>query len=196
MAGVQRPRAAKGQQHEVAQVVPAHGRDRLDGFLHLDVDDARHAFRGARNVHAQRSRDLRLDRGDRRRRVELHLAAEEIVRAQIAERQIAVGDGGSLAAAPVAGGTGLRAGALRADDEFTEPIDSGQRAAAGAHRVDVDHRQGDVAALDLAAIGDRRFAILDERDIAGGAAHVEGDEIGKPGGARRVNARGNAARRP
>ena len=49
--GVQRPGAAEGEQHEIAQVVAAHGGDRLDRLLHLDVDDAHDAFGGVVDRH-------------------------------------------------------------------------------------------------------------------------------------------------
>ncbi len=60
-AGVQRAGAAEREQHEVAEVVAAHGGDGLDRLLHLHVDDADDAFGGVREAEAERSRDLRLD---------------------------------------------------------------------------------------------------------------------------------------
>ena len=70
-----------------------------------------------------------------------------------------------------------------------------QGAAAGAHGVDVDHRQRNVAPLDLAAIGNGRLAILDERNVAGRAAHVEGDEVLNARRAAGMDTRGDAAGR-
>ena len=64
-AGMQRPGAAEGEQHEVAQIVAAHGRDRLDGLLHLDLDDAHDAFRGLDGAELASGRATLL--GDRRR---------------------------------------------------------------------------------------------------------------------------------
>ena len=123
-------------------------------------------------------------------------AAEEIVAAEIAEHQVAVGDGRHVAAAAVAGRARHRAGALRPDLQLAEAVDPGDGAAAGAHRVDVHHRHRDVAALDLAAAGDERLAVLDQRDVAGGAAHVEGDDVLEAGHAAGIGAGGDAAGRP
>ena len=92
-AGMQRSGAAEGEQHEVAQVVAAHGGDRLDRLLHLHVDDADDAFGRLGDVQAERPGDLGLDRGARLGGIEPHAAAEEIVFAEIAEHEVAVGDG-------------------------------------------------------------------------------------------------------
>ena len=99
-----RPGAPEGEQHEVAQVVAAHGRDRLDGLLHLDLDDPHDAFGGrdAGRCRAARRRSL-VTACAGPREVEAHLAAEEIVLAQMPQDQIAVRDGRQLAAAAVAG---------------------------------------------------------------------------------------------
>jgi hypothetical protein len=43
--------------------------------------------------------------------------------------------------------------------------------------VDVDHRQLDRAALDLAPVGPPDLAAFDDADVAGGAAHVEAEGI-------------------
>ena len=138
------------------------------------------------------ARERRLGRGA----VERHASAEKIVGGQIAEQQIAVGDRRRRAAAAVAGRTGHRAGALRADFEHAEAIDSGDGAAAGAHGVDVHHRHGEVAAFDLAAAGEDRLAVLDQRHVARGAAHVESDDVAESRLAAGGDAGGDAAGRP
>src|SRR5579871_491475 len=120
---------------------------------------------------------VRFDGAARGGRVETHLAAEKIVRRKTAEHQIAVGDRRLAAATAITGGPRYGARTLRAHFELTEAIHTRERAAAGADRVDVDHRKRNIAPLDLAAILDRRLAVFDQRDIAGRAAHVEGDEI-------------------
>ena len=102
---------------------------------------------------------------------------------------------GIVAAARVAGRARHRAGALRADLQHAEAVDARDGAAAGAHRVDVHHRHRDVAAFDLAAARDERLAVLDQRDVAGGAAHVEGDDVLEAGHAARIGAGGDAAGR-
>ena len=117
--------------------------------------------------------------------VELHVAAEEIVGIEQPEHQVGVGDGRLVAAAAVAGRTGIGAGALRADLEQPERVDMGDAAAAGADLDHVDRRDGDrqpaafleaVAAVDLEQPGDQRLAVLDQAGLGGGAAHVEGHQ--------------------
>ena len=127
--------------------------------------------------------------------VEPHPAAEEIVLAQVPEHEIAVGDGRHLAAARVAGRARHGAGALGPDLEHAEAVDAGDGAAAGAHGVDVHHRHREVAAFDLAAARDRGLAVLDQRHVAGGAAHVEGDDVLEAGHAAGIGAGGDAAGR-
>ena len=61
-AGMQGAGTAECQQHEVAQVVTTHGGNRLDGFLHLHVDDAHNAFRRILDAHAERLCDRIFDR--------------------------------------------------------------------------------------------------------------------------------------
>jgi len=102
-AGVHWTGAAKRQQHEIAQVVPAHGGDRLDRLLHLHVDDAHDAFGGFLNAHAQRLGDLALDRTPGFLGVEAHAAAEEVFSREMPHHEVAVGDGRHVAAAAVAG---------------------------------------------------------------------------------------------
>src|SRR5258708_34552521 len=111
---MQRPGAAEGEKLEIAQIVPAHGRNRLDRLLHLDVDNANDALSRIGHSHLQRLRDLSLDRLEGGVRVELHLAAEEIVLAEIAEHEIAVRDRELAASAPVSGTTGRGNGTVPA----------------------------------------------------------------------------------
>ena len=123
--------------------------------------------------------------------------AQQAVGIEPAQHQVGVGDGGFAAAAAVADRPGPRAGALRADAQHARGIDRGDRAAAGADRVHVDHRHVDghgVFQLELARHG--RHGVLDQADVGRGAAHVVGDEVGMARGAagigRRHHARGRA----
>src|SRR3984893_3197297 len=89
--GVERTGAAKGEQVKIAQIMAAHGGNRLDRFLHLDIDDAHDAFGDIHNTQLEFSCDTVLDGGKSGFRIELHLAAEEIVFAKITQHQIAIG---------------------------------------------------------------------------------------------------------
>ena len=95
---------------------------------------------------------------------------------------------GSVAAAAVAGGPGLGARRARPDPQGAAGVAPADRAAAGADRVHVDHRQLDRAAADLARVGPPHLAVLDHADVAGGAAHVEAERVAvaaRPGRAAR-----------
>ena len=175
------PGSAEGEQHEIAQVVPAHGGDRLDRFFHLHVDDAHNAFSRIVDGKPERACHSLLSIGGARLvAIEPHLPAEEVVFAKIAQHEVAVGDGGRLAAAPVACRSRYCARAVRPDLERTEPVDCRDGAAPGAHRVDVEHRYGEIAAFDFSAARQQRLAVLDQRDVAGSSTHVEGDDVAKP----------------
>ena len=93
---------------------------------------------------------------------------------------------GSLAAAPVAGRPGIGARGIGPDLEQPERVDARDRAAAGADLDHLDHGQVDrqpgalleaVAAVDLEAVRQQRLAPVDHRELGGGAAHIEGEEI-------------------
>jgi hypothetical protein len=123
--------------------------------------------------------------------VEVHAAAEEAVGVEPPEHEIGVGHRGLGAAAAVAGGTRIGAGAHRADMQAAALVAPGERAAARADLDDVDHRQlhrlaGELVA-DHVALLDRRQAVGDQRGLGGGAAHVEAD------GARDAEAAGKMA---
>ena len=85
---------------------------------------------------------------------------------------------GCGAAAAVGGGAGHGAGAARPDAEGAAMIDVGDRAAAGADRVDVDHRQQQREAGDRGAarVGLGKAAVDDNADVGAGSADVEGDQ--------------------
>jgi hypothetical protein len=165
-AGMQRPRAAEGEQHELAQVVPAHGGDRLDRLLHFHVDDADDALRRLDGSKAERACDLGFDCAARLGCVEPHPPAEEAILAQITQDQVAIGDGRHFAAAPVAGRPRHGAGALRPDLQRPEAVDLRHRATAGAHGVDVQHGHREVAFRNLSARREQRLAVLDQRHVA------------------------------
>ena len=119
----------------------------------------------------------RADGGGRGLGVERDPAGEPRVAGQVAQQQVGVGHGRLVAAAPVTGGPRLGAGRARPDPQRAAAVAPADRAAAGADRVDVDHRQLDRAAVDLARVGPAHLALLDHADVAGGAAHVEPDRV-------------------
>ena len=136
----------------------------------------------------------RRDRLARQAVVERHAAAEQASRREPAEHEVGVGDGRLRAAPAVAGGPGLRAGALRPDLHQAVAIEPRDRAAAGADGVDVERRQPHRKALDPFVERRAGGAVADQRDVGAGAAHVERDDIRHAGEPRHVD-RADDARR-
>ena len=74
--------------------------------------------------------------------VDLQAATEKVVGVDAAEHEVGVGDGRLVAAEPVAGGTGVGAGAARTNPQPAPGIHPGDAAAAGADLHQIDHRRG------------------------------------------------------
>ena len=128
--------------------------------------------------------------------VEAAEVAEGGVDRDAAEHEVGVGDGGGIAAPPVAGGARLRAGRGGTDHQRAAGVDPGDRSTAGPDRVDVERRHPDRVAADRPPR--RRLGPTAEHQAHVGrrAAHVEGDRVGMAVGGRRVGGRPHAARRP
>ena len=107
--------------------------------------------------------------------VQLEVGGDRRVRGQAAEDQVRVGHRRLGAAAAVARGSGVGARALRADAQRAAAVHPADRAAAGADRVDVDHRQADRQPRDLALHGELGLgaALGEEERVAARPAHVE-----------------------
>ena len=119
------------------------------------------------------------DRGERplrRLEVEAHLTAREGIGVDAAEHEVGVGHGRFDAAAAVAGGAGGRACRAGPDAQAAR-LDPGDGAAAGADRVDVHHAHEHGLTLERRLGRDVGHAVDDERDVEGGAAHVDADEV-------------------
>ncbi len=194
--GVQGRRAAEGDQRAGAGVLAVLHRVHAGGAGHVFIDDLRDAAGGLGQRHVQRCADRGGDGAFGAGGVQRDLAAGEAGRVDAAQRHVGVGHGGRGAAAGVAGGAGVGAGTVRAHHDALQRIDAGDGAAAGTDLHHVDHRDAhrEAAALGEAiGAGDLEMArllrgvVVDQRDLGGGAAHVEGD------GAVVAAARGNVA---
>ena len=186
---MQRPGAAERRQHEGARIVAAlHGHD-LQGLRHGVVDDVDDAGRRGARVDAQGFRQTLGNRGFRRRMIDRQVARQQRALVEIAEQQVAVRHRRLGAAAAVADRPRLGAGALRADAQAAGAIHPGDRAAAGRHLGQVDHRHADRmagavhpaiaagAAADL-VLGRRLvLPVADQAGLGGGAAHVERQQV-------------------
>ena len=137
---MQRSGAAEPHQREVARIDALGHRIGVDRQRHVVVDDPEDAERGRLERQAERPGDVLADRFVRQRRVDRQVAAEEMLGIHAPEHHLGVGDRRLVAALGIAGGAGHRAGRARADAEGAAGIDIGDRSAAGADRVDVDHR--------------------------------------------------------
>ena len=89
---------------------------------------------------------------------------------------------GSSPPRPYAIGPGIGARALRPDLQDARARHARDRAAAGADRVDVDHRHADGQAVAHLLLGAHRGrAAHDHADVEARAAHVAGDHVGVAG---------------
>ena len=175
------PAPPKVEQREAARIDAALDRHLADGVGLVpvgDLDDAVGELLGAHRA-GQPLRQRRRARA-RARRIERDAAADQ-GRRDAAEHEIGVGDGRLGAAARIAHRPGLGAGAARADLEMAFAADPGDRAAAGADGLDVDHRDAHRERADRAAIGDVRLAALDQAEIGRGAAGIERHHVGEAG---------------
>ena len=97
------------------------------------------------------------------------------------ENKIRVGYRCLTSAAPITGGTGQRAGTLRAHAQGIARVQARNASAAGAHLEDVHHcnlnRQGTLVSADERAAGCQRHAVEDHTGFCSGPSHIEGDRI-------------------
>ena len=195
IARVQRSGASEGHEGEFPRVVSPLHRDGADRSHHVGHDDAEHAMRGAFDVESEPLGHGR-ERGPRQRLVEPHLAREQATARQSSEHEVRVRHRGTVAASPVACGARNGAGARRADLEQFVAIEPGNRAAAGAHRLDVHRREAHGEAGDVAIERDVGLKIANQRDIGARAPHVEGDDVAPAGELRRMRRADRTRRGP
>ena len=173
-----RTRAAERHEREVARLDPLLDGQRADRLRHLGVRHVADALGQLARLEPQLAAQLR-DRRARRLDVERHRAAREAALVHAAEHEVGVGDGRPRAAAAVARGSRVGAGALRPDAQAAR-LGVGQRAAARPDRVDVDDRHHQREPLQLGLRGDVRGAVDDERDVEARPAHVDADQVAPP----------------
>ena len=180
---MQRAGAAEGDEGEIAGVVPALDRDDAQGAEHLSVHD--------------RDRILRIDAGEGalcRLGVELQTARE--LRRQPPDKQVGIRHGRPRPAAAVAGRARIGACALGPDAHGASAVPPDDRPAPRADRVQVDRRQPQREASDLALGGKAGAAVHDQRDVGRRPAHVERDRVLEPGAAGEQGRAHRARSRP
>ena len=135
----------------VARIKAALGGDAVGGAGHLLDGDGDETLSGG--LDAGRSHllgqlaDGRAGRGQVERRIARRPEdRREETRIEPAKHEVGVGDGGG-SAAPIGGRAWIGAGALR-PDPGAKPVEGEDRAAAGGHRLDVQHRATQLYAGD------------------------------------------------
>ena len=192
-ADVQAAGAAEADQEKIRRVVSAIYRNTADGFDHVFVGDADDAPGGGFDLKADTFREI-ANGVPGPAEIEFEPAGEWRARRQPAEQQVGVGDRRLRSALAIASRARVRACRFRPDLEHAAAVDPGDRAAAGANRVHVDHGHGNRIFAEAAFAGnaDRPF---EQGDIGGGAAHVEADEPSLAELAAEIFHRGEASRR-
>ena len=129
-------------------VDPLIDRDFLDRLDHVLVcerhDRERRLFDGLIEILRHTRDDPACGHG-----VELHASAQEVVGVEISEHECCVRDRGLIAAASVAGGPRIGAGALRPDPQEASRIDPGDRPSARPDTPDIDRGHADDVAGPL-----------------------------------------------
>ena len=166
------------------------------GIGHVLLDHLADAEGRKRSVEVEWLADMGVDGGLAEGGLQGDGATGEPVGIDAAQHDIGVGDGGAGAAQGVASGSRVRARALGTDGDALHRIDARQRAAAGTDLDHFDYRDAHgqaaalheaVAAVDLEAARGHRLAVVDDADLGGRAAHVEGQDaidaemLGDPG---------------
>ena len=93
------------------------------------------------------------------------------------EHQLRIGDRRLRATQAVAGRAGIGAGPVRTHEQQARGVDSGDRAAARADRVNVHRRGGYVVAGDLQIVADRYLSRRHQQHVAGRPANLHRDQV-------------------
>ena len=159
-------------------VVVAGGVDRVGRLDRVDAERVRHgAHRPLRGCA-----------------VEPDPPAEVIVRVDDAQDDVRIGDRGLGAALAVAGRARHGAGALRPDVQQPAHVDPGDAAAAGADGAHVHLGDSEAVVAEHRLRRNHQPAGADRRDIEGGAAHVDDDDVLLVGQVRGCDRRERRAR--
>ena len=195
-AGVERSRAAEGDEGEVRRVESAPDGYGAHRARHVVVGDFDYAGGGGFHAHAERVGDALADGAAREVGVQRDLAAEQ-TRGQMPQRQARVGDGGRVPAERVAGRPRMRPRAFGSHDQAAGGRHARHAPAARADGGDVEHRQAQRQAADVALDRHVGRAAARQAYVGARAADVERYEVGMPGGERdsaRAHHAGDGAR--
>ena len=200
-----RPAAAKGN-----HAAPVIGFARLDGVHprrvgHVLIDHFNHAQPRHLRRKAEPGADLRLQRRQRRRRLQRHRAAGKPRRVIPPQRQIGIRHRRHHPAAPITRRPRIGPGTLRPNPDPPETIHMRDRAAPGADLHHLNHRYPQRQPGPFAKPAHPRhfkrarrlrLEIVDQADLRRRAAHIERQHIVQPAFARNLGGENRPARRP
>ena len=202
---VHRTRPAEGDQFQASGVATTFGHVHSGGGDHVLVHHPEDAVRRVGHAQAHRLGDDLADCIFGRFAVEAHAPPQEVVRVQIAQQHVRIGDRRLGAALAVAGGARFGARGLRTHLQQAQLIDPRD---AAPTRPDLDQFDGGdpdrqaaaafeaVHPRDLEGVGHRWSAVPDQAHLGRGTAHVERDQILLAHQFAVVDGRQGARRRP
>ena len=195
-AGVLAARAAEAGERIARHVVAARDGNLLDGVRHVLDRDGEEAvgdlLRRLADLGRERGEFLAHDLGVERLVLARTEDRREMLRHELADHDVGVGDGERPAAA-IGGGAGIGAGGIGPDGEAPGLVMQ-DRAAAGRDGVDAHHRRAHPDARHLRLEGALKLAGV-MRDVGRSAAHVEADDAVEARHLRRLDRADHAARR-
>ena len=173
---VQRARAAKSKQRKISRVVTALNRDAPQSAFHADIGYTHDAFGGCFDGGETAASLAECSESPlRARQIEMHCTAQKMLLVQTAEHQIGIGHCGTLASS-VASRTGIGACRLRPHLQSAGGVDPCERASASARGVNVKHGHSNRDARNLTFnAGSRLSCRIEQRNVCGGAAHIEAE---------------------
>src|SRR5215469_822484 len=147
--------------------------DDADRPRHIGSHDGNDALCSGQSIHAQSCREA-IDCCPSEITAHRHATAEQVCRVEGLQDDVGIGYGWLVISAVVAGRPRIGTGAARTDLEQSAAVHNRDRTTAGADRMDVEHWGFNRIAVDDRLPREPRLAPLQQRDIGGGAAHVEG----------------------
>ena len=183
---MQRRRATKRHHGEVLQVLTAFYGVNTGRIGHVFFNHLAHARCRPKSVHAQSLADVGAQGLPGQGAIKRHAACSKAIGVDATQHQVGVCHGRLFAATPIASRPGLGAAGVWPDGDALHGIDSADGAAprANFHQLDDGNAHGQSAAFevfpdpaDFEAARPFRLAIVDQANLGGGAAHVEGQDL-------------------
>ena len=128
---MQRPRSAKGGEHKIARIVAALDRNNFESLGHSMVDNIDDGGGGRAGIDTKGLGEPGMNRRCCCCVIDRKVTAEQRLLIEVAEQEVAIGDGRLGAAPRVASGAGIGTGAGGADAQRSGAVDPGDRSASG-----------------------------------------------------------------